>query len=83
LAITCEEHDDSVADRSQFHVVLALMAIMAVGACTRLVIIEREAISIAGAGVDGLTQSHRILLDGLADYSLTQEFVLQPDTAES
>jgi methyl-accepting chemotaxis protein WspA len=65
-----------------FTVVLALMAIMALVAYTRLVIIEREAVSIASADVDGLTQSHRILLDRLADYSLTQEFVLQPDTAE-
>ncbi len=67
---------------ASFAIILALMVIMAAVAYNRLVHIEREAASIASDDVEGLTYANQILLDQIANYSLTQEFVLQSDMGE-
>jgi len=62
---------------ASFAVVLALMVIMAAFAYIQLMKIDREATFIAGDAVSGLTFTNQIVLDRIANYSLTQEFVLQ------
>ena len=62
-----------------FAVILALMVIMAAVAYTRLKQIERQSILIETDSLPGLTYTNQILLDRIANYSLTQEFVLQTD----
>jgi len=66
---------------SSFAVVLALMAIMAAVAGNRLMDIERQTMVIASDAAPGLIQSNQILVDRIANYSLTQEFVLETDIA--
>ena len=66
---------------ASFAVVLALMVIMATVAYTRLMNIETQAAYIEHDAVPGLTFINQIVLDRIANYSLTQEFVLQPDMA--
>jgi methyl-accepting chemotaxis protein WspA len=64
---------------ASFAIVLALMAIMAGAAYTRLISIERQANHIAHDAVPALTSTSQIVVDRIANYSLTQEFVLQTD----
>jgi len=64
-----------------FAVVLALFAFMAAVAHTRLVDIERQATVIGSDAVPGLIYTNRIVVDQITNYSLTQEFVLQGETA--
>jgi methyl-accepting chemotaxis protein WspA len=64
---------------ASFAVVLALMAIMAAAAYSRLVSIERQANLIESDAIPGLTYTNQIVVDRIANYSLTQEFVLQAD----
>jgi methyl-accepting chemotaxis protein WspA len=64
---------------TSFAVVLALMVIMAAVAYTRLTTIERQTQLIANDSVPGLTHTNQIVVDRIANYSLTQEFVLQTD----
>ena len=66
---------------ASFAVVLALMMTMAVLAYSRLVTIERQAVSISSDTVPGLTSINQIIVDRIANYSLTQEFGLQNDKA--
>ena len=64
-----------------FAVVLALMVIMAAGAYSRLSNIERATATISTDASPGLIHSNQILVDRIANYSLTQEFALQTDIA--
>jgi methyl-accepting chemotaxis protein WspA len=64
---------------ASFAVVLALMVIMAAVGYIRLGAIERQATAIASDYVPGLTYTSQIVLDRIANYSLTQEFALQTD----
>jgi methyl-accepting chemotaxis protein WspA len=66
---------------ASFAVILALIVIMAAVAYTRLTYIQRQATSIATDSIPGLTYANEIVVDRIANYSLTQEFVLQTDMA--
>jgi methyl-accepting chemotaxis protein WspA len=66
---------------ASFSVILALMVIMAAAAYIRLTHIERQATSIETDSIPGLTYTNEIVVNRIADYSLTQEFVLQTDMA--
>src|SRR5688572_19950929 len=66
---------------ASFAVVLVLMASMAAVAYTRLTDIERQAALIANEALPGLTYSNQMLVERIASYSRTQEFVLKTDMA--
>ena len=66
---------------ASFAVVLVLMMTMAAMAYISLMTIERATTVIAGDAVPGLIHSNQILVDRIANYSLTQEFALQTDAA--
>jgi len=66
---------------ASFAIVLTLMVAMATVAYTRLLAIERQAAFIASDAVPGLTSINKIIVDRIANYSLTQEFGLQNDRA--
>jgi hypothetical protein len=64
---------------ASFTVVLALMAIRATGASSRLTSIERQAALITTDAVPGLTYTNEILIARIANDALTQEFALHTD----
>lgn len=66
---------------ASFAVVLGLMLIMAAVAYTRLRNIEQQVALIATEELPGLTYTNQIILDRIANYSSTQEFVIQADMA--
>ena len=66
---------------ASFAVVLALMVIMAAVAYARLMTIKKSTTVIASDSMPGVIHASRILLDRVANYSLTQEFALQTDIA--
>ena len=66
---------------TSFAVVLALMAVMAGVAYSRLLDIEHQANFIATDTVIGLTYANQLTVDRITNYSLTQEFALQSDPA--
>jgi methyl-accepting chemotaxis protein WspA len=66
---------------ASFAVVLTLMAVMAAVAYAGLKAIEHQARLIENDSLPGLTYSSQILLDRVANYSLTQEFVFHTDMA--
>jgi methyl-accepting chemotaxis protein WspA len=66
---------------ASFGVVLALMVVMTAVAYTRLANIERQATFITTDSVPSLTAINEIIVDRIANYSLTQEFGLQGDRA--
>jgi methyl-accepting chemotaxis protein WspA len=65
---------------ASFAIVLTLMITMAAVAYTRLLAIEDQAAFIASDTVPGLTAINQIIVDRIANYSLTHEFGLQSDT---
>ncbi len=62
-----------------FGVILMLMVIVAAVGYNRLVQIERLSDRIAADSVPGLNYTSQVLVSRTANYSLTQEYVLQPD----
>ena len=66
---------------ASFAVVLALIVLMAAVAHNRLEEIERQAGLIGSDSVPGLTNNDQIVVNQIANYSLTLEFALQTDTA--
>jgi methyl-accepting chemotaxis protein WspA len=66
---------------ASFAVVLALIATTAGVAYSRLLRIERQANHIAQDAIPALTITSQIVVDRIANYSHTQEFVLQTDPA--
>ena len=66
---------------ASFAIVLTLMVAMAAVAYSRLAAIEREAALISSDAVPGLTAINQIIIDRIANYSLTQEFELAGDRA--
>jgi methyl-accepting chemotaxis protein WspA len=64
---------------ASFAIVLALIVFMAAVAHNRLLNIESQANFIGSDAVPGLTYTNRIVVDQIANYSLTQEFLLQTD----
>jgi methyl-accepting chemotaxis protein WspA len=66
---------------ASFAVVLGLMVIMAAVAYTRVMNIERQATVIAIDALPGLTCTSQIVVERIANYSLTQEFVVHEDMA--
>jgi methyl-accepting chemotaxis protein WspA len=64
-----------------FAVVLALMAVMATFAYTRLQRIHQLTTLIEADILPGLASTDQILVERIANYSLTQEYVLQTDPA--
>jgi methyl-accepting chemotaxis protein WspA len=66
---------------ASFAVVLALMAVMAGVAYSRLLDIEHQANFIATDTVVGLTYANQLTLDRITNYSLTEQFALQSDPA--
>ncbi len=66
---------------ASFAVVLALIVLMAAVAHSWFVDIERQATLIGSDAVPGLTYNNQIVVDQIANYSLTLEFALQTDTA--
>ncbi len=64
-----------------FAVILALMTVMAAVAYTRLIRIEQLTSSIELEALPALDYTHLIVVDGIANYSLTQQYVLQTDLA--
>jgi methyl-accepting chemotaxis protein WspA len=62
---------------ASFAVILALMMVMSAVAYTRLVRIEQLTSSIELDTLPALDYTHLIVVDGIANYSLTQEYVLQ------
>jgi methyl-accepting chemotaxis protein WspA len=64
---------------ASFAVVFALMVARAAVTYTGLINIERAARVIARDAAPGLIRAHQILLDRVANYSLTQEFAIQTD----
>jgi methyl-accepting chemotaxis protein WspA len=66
---------------ASFAVILALMMAMAGVAYTRLVRIEQLRSSIELDMLPGLDYSHLIVVDRMANYSLTQQYVLEADLA--
>ncbi|MEO8078821.1 MAG: methyl-accepting chemotaxis protein, partial [Acidobacteriota bacterium] len=67
---------------ASFAVVLTLMMIMAALAYVRLGDIERKAALIQIDSIPGLTLTNQIVVERVANYSLTQEFLLQTDMAK-
>src|SRR6267154_323672 len=66
---------------ASFAVVVALMVIMATLAYTRFVNVQSQATWIAADALPGLTYANQIVVERIANYSLTQEFVLHDDMA--
>ena len=66
---------------ASFAVILALMAITATLAYTRLVRIEQLTSGIEKDILPGLNYSNQIVVDRMASHSLTEEYALQTDTA--
>jgi methyl-accepting chemotaxis protein WspA len=66
---------------ASFAVVVALMVIMATLAYTRFVNVQSQATWIATDALPGLTYANQIVVERIANYSLTQEFVLHDDMA--
>jgi methyl-accepting chemotaxis protein WspA len=66
---------------ASFAVILALMTVMAAVAYTRLIRIEQLTSSIELEALPALDYTHLIVVDGIANYSLTQQYVLQTDMA--
>ena len=64
-----------------FTVILALMTVMAAVAYTRLIRIEQLATSVELETLPGLDYTHLIVVDRMANYSLTQQYVIQTDMA--
>jgi len=64
-----------------FTLVLSLMATMAAVTYTRLLPVERMAGQIDQSTLPGLNLSQQILVDRIANYSLTEEYALQTDAA--
>src|SRR5882672_3724517 len=64
---------------ASFAVILALMMVMSAVAYTRLVRIEQLTSGIELDTLPSLDYTHLIVVDGIANYSLTQEYVLQND----
>jgi methyl-accepting chemotaxis protein WspA len=64
-----------------FAVILALMMVMAVVAYTHLVRIEQLTSDIKTDSLPGLKYGSQILVDRLANYSLTEQYALQTDVA--
>ena len=62
-----------------FAVILALMTVMAAVAYTRLVRIAQLTSNIETDSLPGLKYSSQILVDRLANYSLTEQYALQTD----
>jgi methyl-accepting chemotaxis protein WspA len=67
--------------RASFAVILALMMVMATVAYTRLVRIEQLTGGIEKDILPGLNTSNQIMVERIANYSLTQEYVLETDVA--
>jgi len=66
---------------ASFAVILALMAVTAAAAYTRLVRIEQLTTGIERDILPGLHYSNQIVVDRMANYSLTEEYALQTDAA--
>ena len=66
---------------ASFAVFLALMAVTAAAAYTRLVRIEQLTTRIEKDIMPGLHYSNQIVVDRMANYSLTEEYALQTDAA--
>jgi len=64
-----------------FAVILALMMVMAAVAYTRLIRIEQLTSGIELETLPALHYSHLIVVDRMANYSLTEQYVLQTDMA--
>ena len=64
-----------------FAVILGLMAVTAALAYTRLVRIEQLTTGIEKNILPGLNSSNQIVVDRMANYSLTEEYALQTDAA--
>jgi methyl-accepting chemotaxis protein WspA len=64
-----------------FAVILALMAVMAGVAYTRLMRIEQLTSGLEKNILPGLNYSNQIVVDRIANYSLTEEYALQTDAA--
>jgi methyl-accepting chemotaxis protein WspA len=64
---------------TSFAVILALMMVMATVAYTHLMRIEQLSGDIGSDSLPGLYYSSRILIDGLASYSTTEQYALQTD----
>ncbi len=64
-----------------FAVILTLMILMATVAYTRLVRIEQLTDGIEKNIVPGLNYSNQIVIDRIANYSLTEQFALEADPA--
>jgi len=64
-----------------FAVILALMMVMAAVAYTRLIRIEQLTSGIELETLPALDYTHLIVVDRMANYSLTQQYVLQTDMA--
>jgi methyl-accepting chemotaxis protein WspA len=64
-----------------FAVILGLMMVMAGVAYTRLMRIEQLTSSIELEALPALDYTHLIVVDRIANYSLTQQYVLQTDMA--
>src|SRR5882672_7774160 len=63
---------------ASFAVILALMMVMAGVAYTRLMRIEQLTSSIVLDALPGLDYTQIIVVDRITNYSLTQQYVLQP-----
>jgi len=64
-----------------FAVILALMMVMAAVAYTRLIRIEQLTSGIELETLPALDYTHLIVVDRMANYSLTEQYVLQTDMA--
>ena len=66
---------------ASFAVILALMMVMATVAYTRLARIEQLTSGIETDILPGLNSSNQIMVERMANYSLTQEYALETDLA--
>jgi methyl-accepting chemotaxis protein WspA len=66
---------------ASFAVILALMMVMATVAYTRLARIDQVAGGIEKEVMPALNYSNQIMVERIANYSLTQEYVLETDVA--
>src|SRR5437773_6509047 len=66
---------------ASFAVILALMMVRAAVEYTRLMRIEQLTSSIELEALPGLDYTHLIVVDRIANYSLTQQYVLETDMA--
>ncbi len=66
---------------ASFAIILALMMVTAGVAYTQLIRIEELSGDIGADSLPGLNCSSRILVDGIANYSLTEQYALQTDVA--